>query len=55
MRFATSNQRRHWLRGRNIILRCLDRWSIGNKAKIRIESTRANTPPSLLGMERRIA
>ena len=36
-------------------LRCLDVWSIGINARIRIESSRAKTPPSLLGIDRRIA
>jgi hypothetical protein len=52
---ATSSQNRHWLRGRNIMLRCLDICRIGMIARIRMDSTRARTPPSLLGMERRIA
>lgn len=37
------------------MLRCFDVWSMGNRARIRIERTRARTPPSLLGIERRIA
>lgn len=37
------------------MLRCLDVWSIGMKARIRIESNRARTPPNLLGIDRRIA
>lgn len=32
-----------------------DRFTIGNKAKIRIENMRARTPLSLLGMQPRIA
>lgn len=54
-RSATSSQNRHWLMGRNIIPRCFDVWSRGVMARIRIESTRASTPPSLLGIDRRIA
>ena len=54
-RSATSIQNRNWLKGRNIMLRCLDVWSIGMKARIRIESSKAKTPPSLLGIDRRIA
>lgn len=36
---------------------CLVVWmcSMGIKIRIRMEATRANTPPSLLGIERRIA
>lgn len=54
-RSATKSQNRHWLRGRNIMLRCLDVWRSGMNAKIRMENTRASTPPNLLGMDRRIA
>ena len=55
MRSATSIQNRHCLSGRNIMPRCLDVCSMGIKIRIRMEATRANTPPSLLGIERRIA
>lgn len=55
IRSATSTQNRHWLSGRNIMLRCLDVCGIGIRTRIRIEATRASTPPSLLGIERRIA
>jgi hypothetical protein len=54
-RSAASAQNRHWLIGRNIRLRCFDVWSSGKAIRIRIDSTRATTPPSLLGMDRRIA
>lgn len=54
-RFAVRNHRRHWLRGRKDMLRCFDKWVLGNRARIRIDSMRATTPPSLLGMERRMA
>lgn len=54
-RSATSTQNRHWLIGRNIMLRCFDVCSMGVSARIRMERIRANTPPSLLGMDRRIA
>lgn len=36
-------------------LRCLDVWRKGSRAKIRIDRIRAKTPPSLLGIDRRIA
>ena len=51
---ATSTQNKNWLRDRNVMLHCLDLWSIGINARIRIESNRAKTP-SLLGIDRRIA
>lgn len=54
-RSATRNQNKHWLNGRNIIPRCLEVWRAGITAKIRMDRTRAKTPPSLLGMDRRIA
>lgn len=37
------------------MLRCFDVWSMGMRIKMRIERTRARTPPSLLGIDRRIA
>lgn len=52
---AARIQNRHWLRGRKIILRCLDMCNIGMMARIRIDNTRAKTPPSLLGIDRKIA
>ena len=55
IRSAVRSQNEHWLSGRNIIPRCLDVWSIGISARIRMENTRARTPPSLFGMDRRIA
>lgn len=54
-RSATRSQNKHWLRGRNIILRCFDVWSSGMTARTRIDRTRATTPPSLFGIERRMA
>lgn len=54
-RSATRIQYRVWVIGRKVRLRCFEVWRNGRKAKIRIERTRATTPPSLLGMERRIA
>lgn len=41
--------------GRNIILCCLDVWVIGIVVRIRIDSRRARTPPSLFGTDRKIA
>ena len=52
---ATKIQNRHLLNGRNIMLRCLDVWSRGIKIRTKIEKIRARTPPSLLGIDRKIA
>ncbi len=52
---ATRIQNKHWLRGRNVRLRIGEVWSRGSKIRIRIDKTRAMTPPSLLGIERRMA
>lgn len=54
-RSATRIQNKHWLIGRNIMLRCFDVWRRGMTARMAIDRTRASTPPSLLGMERRMA
>lgn len=54
-RSATRIQNRHWLIGRNIKLRWADVWSRGRRIRIKMERIRASTPPSLFGMERRIA
>lgn len=37
------------------MLRCFEVWRIGTTIRTRIEERRARTPPSLLGMDRRIA
>lgn len=37
------------------MLRCFEVWSKGMIARIRMERIRAKTPPSLLGIDRRIA
>lgn len=54
-RLATRVQNRIWDRGRKVIERCLDVWSRGIRNRTRTEAARARTPPSLLGMERRMA
>ena len=54
-RSATRIQNIYWLIGGNIMLHCLDVWRKGTSTKIRIERTRARTPPSLLGIDHRIA
>lgn len=53
--FAISSQNRLCEIGRNAFPRCLDRCRVGTIIRIRIENSRARTPPSLLGIERRIA
>lgn len=54
-RLATRTQNRICDRGRNVIVRCLDLWRNGHRNRISTEAARASTPPSLLGIERRIA
>lgn len=54
-RLATNTQYRIWVIGRNIRLRCFEVWRKGINAKIKMDRISARTPPSLLGMERRIA
>lgn len=54
-RLAIRIQNRYWLKGRNDMLRCFDVWRKGIIARIKIEKTRARTPPSLLGIECKIA
>lgn len=41
--------------GRNVRLRCFEVWSRGINARIKMERIRAKTPPSLLGIDRRMA
>lgn len=52
---ATRAQNKNWVMGRNVRLRCFDVWRMGTTISTRIENKRASTPPSLFGMERRIA
>lgn len=54
-RSAARSQKRHWLMGRNIIPRCFDVCSSGIMARIKIDRSRARTPPNLFGMDRRMA
>lgn len=54
-RLATSVQNRICDRGRNVIERSLDTCSKGIRNRTRTEAASANTPPSLFGMDRRIA
>lgn len=52
---ATSTQNINWAIGRKVRPCCLDVCSRGTTISTRIENSRARTPPSLLGIERRIA
>lgn len=54
-RLVTRIQNRSCERGRKVIVRCLDLWSRGLKNSTSTDAARANTPPSLLGIERKIA
>lgn len=54
-RLATRIQKRACEIGRNINPRCFEVCRRGRRARIRIERTKATTPPSLLGIERRMA
>lgn len=54
-KLATNIQNKTWLIGRNIRLRCFEVWISGSSARTRIERTRARTPPSLFGIDRRMA
>lgn len=52
---ATKTQNKNWETGRKVRLRCLEVWRSGTSINTRIEAKRARTPPSLLGIDRRIA
>lgn len=52
---AIKVQNKNCVRGRNIVPRCLDVWRMGTAIRMRMEPSSASTPPSLLGIERRIA
>lgn len=54
-RLATRVQNSIWERGRNVIARCLDLCRRGDRNRTSTEAARANTPPSLFGIERRMA
>lgn len=54
-RSATRDQNRIWVSGRNEAVRCFDVCKVGIRNKIRMENSRASTPPSLFGIDRRIA
>lgn len=52
---ATRVQNKNCVRGRNVRPRCLDVCRMGTTISTRMEANRARTPPSLLGIDRRIA
>lgn len=52
---ATRVQKKAFVSGRNVRLRCLEVWRIGMRNKTKIEKSKARTPPSLFGIERRMA
>ena len=52
---ATRSQKKICVKGRKMVLRCLEVWRRGTNIRIKMENRRARTPPSLLGIERRIA
>lgn len=52
---ATRTQNRICVRGRNVSPRCFEVCKMGTSIRIRIEERRANTPPSLFGIDRKIA
>lgn len=54
-RLVTRVQKRSWESGRKVIVRCLDLWRRGIKSRISTEAASASTPPSLFGIERRMA
>lgn len=52
---ATRIQNRVWVIGRNVRPCCFEVCSSGTTSRTRIEKSRARTPPSLFGMDRRMA
>ena len=52
---ATRVQNRNWVMGRKVRLRCLEVWRMGTTIRTRIDESNARTPPSLFGIERRMA
>ena len=51
----TRVQNRNCVIGRNVSPCCLEVCSSGTSIRTRIENSKARTPPSLLGMDRRMA
>lgn len=54
-KLVTRIQNKICERGRKVIVRCLDLCRKGHRNNTNTEAARAITPPSLFGMERRIA
>jgi len=52
---ATRAQNRNWEAGRNVSARCLEVCKNGTTIRTKMEAKSASTPPSLFGMDRRIA
>lgn len=52
---ATKIQKRVWERGRKVRLRCFEVCRNGTTIRTRMEARSARTPPSLSGIDRRIA
>lgn len=52
---AARVQKRSCVIGRKVSARCLDVWRTGTTKSTKMEAKRARTPPSLLGMDRRMA
>lgn len=52
---TTKIQNRACDTGRKVSPRCFDVWNIGTTINTRIEDSRAKTPPSLLGIDRKMA
>lgn len=52
---AIRVQNRNWETGRNVRVRCFEVCRKGTTISTRMEARRASTPPSLFGMDRRIA
>ena len=52
---ATRVQNRNWVTGRKVSPRCLDVCKIGTTNSTRMLNSSARTPPSLFGIDRRMA
>jgi len=52
---ATKVQNRNWVIGRNVSPRCFEVCKIGTTISTRMENNSARTPPSLFGIDRRMA
>lgn len=52
---AIKAQKRNCERGRKVRARCFEVWRIGTSMSTKMEANKARTPPSLLGIDRRMA